>query len=65
MKVLFLTPPLKAWDSHGFHRAANQMHAQAASFIREKGLAEVDAGQPIATHGTSIKGQRIVLTAHF
>src|SRR5260221_11004182 len=43
MKILFLTPPLKAWDSHGFHRAANQMHAQVAAYIRTKGLAEVDA----------------------
>src|SRR6185503_1174176 len=33
MKVLFLTPPIKAWDSHGMHKAANQMHAQAAAFI--------------------------------
>ena len=43
MKILFLTPPLKAWDSHGFHRAANQMHAQVAAFVRSKGIAEVDA----------------------
>lgn len=43
MKVLFLTPPLKAWDSHGHHLAANQMHAQLAAYLREKGLAEVDA----------------------
>ncbi len=43
MKVLFLTPPLKAWDSHGFHRAANQMHAQVAAYIRAKGLAQVEA----------------------
>ncbi len=43
MKVLFLTPPLKAWDSHGFHRAANQMHAQAAAYVRSKNLAEVVA----------------------
>ena len=43
MKVLFLTPPLKAWDSHGFHRAANQMHAQVAAYIRSKELAEVVA----------------------
>ncbi len=41
MKILFLTPPLKAWDSHGFHRAANQMHAQVASYIRTKGIAQV------------------------
>ena len=40
MKVLFLTPPLKAWDSHGHHLAANQMHAQLAAYIREKKLAE-------------------------
>jgi len=43
MKILFLTPPLKAWDSHGFHRAANQMHAQAAAYIRSKELADVEA----------------------
>lgn len=41
MKVLFLTPPLKAWDSHGFHRAANQMHAQLAAYLRSKKLADV------------------------
>lgn len=40
MKVLFLTPPLKAWDSHGHHLAANQMHAQLAAYLREKKLAE-------------------------
>jgi len=43
MKVLFLTPPLKTWDSHGHHLAANQMHAQLAAYLREKGIAEVDA----------------------
>ncbi len=43
MKLLFLTPPLKAWDSHGFHRAANQMHAQVAAYVRAKGIATVDA----------------------
>ena len=43
MKVLFLTPPLKAWDSHGDHKACNQMHAQLAAYLREKKLAEVDA----------------------
>jgi len=43
MKVLFLTPPLKAWDSHGHHLAANQMHAQLAAYLREKKLAEVEA----------------------
>ncbi len=43
MKVLFLTPPLKAWDSHGDHKAANQMHAQVAAYLRAKGIAEVEA----------------------
>ena len=43
MKVLFLTPPLKAWDSHGNHKAANQMHAQLAAYLREKKLAHVEA----------------------
>jgi len=43
MKVLFLTPPLKAWDSHGLHKAANQMHAQAAAYVRSKNVAEVSA----------------------
>ena len=40
MKVLFLTPPLKAWDSHGHHLAANQMHAQLAAYVRTKKIAE-------------------------
>ena len=43
MRVLFLTPPLRAWDSHGHHLAANQMHAQIAAYLREKKVAEVDA----------------------
>lgn len=43
MRVLFLTPPLRAWDSHGHHLAANQMHAQVAAYLREKRIAEVDA----------------------
>ena len=41
MKVLFLTPPLKAWDSHGNHKAANQMHAQLAAYLRTKKIADV------------------------
>ncbi len=43
MKILFLTPPIKAWDSHGLHKAANQMHAQAAAYVRTKGIATVEA----------------------
>jgi len=42
-KVLFLTPPLKAWDSHGNHKACNQMHAQLGAYLREKKLADVEA----------------------
>ncbi len=38
MKILFLTPPLKAWDSHGHHLAPNQMHAQLAAYVRVKDL---------------------------
>ena len=40
MKVLFITPPLGAWATHGLHRAPNQMHAQLAAYIREKEVAE-------------------------
>ena len=40
MKILFLTPPLKAWDSHGHHLAPNQMHAQLAAYVRVKELGE-------------------------
>ena len=40
MKILFLTPPLKAWDSHGHHLAPNQMHAQLAAYVRVKDLGE-------------------------
>ncbi len=42
-KILFLTPPLRGWDSHGLHKAANQMHAQVAAYVRSKGLANVVA----------------------
>jgi len=40
MKVLFITPPLGAWVTHGIHRAPNQMHAQLAAYIREKKIGE-------------------------
>jgi len=42
MKVLFITPPLGAWVTHGIHRAPNQMHAQLAAYIRDKKV-----GQPL------------------
>lgn len=41
MKVLFITPPMGSWVTHGNHKAANQFYAQLAAYIREKGLAEV------------------------
>ena len=37
MKVLFVSPKLGAWATHGEHRAPNQLHAQWAAFLREKG----------------------------
>ncbi|MFC1703692.1 B12-binding domain-containing radical SAM protein [Candidatus Omnitrophota bacterium] len=43
MKVLFVTPQLGSWATHGHHVAPNQLHAQWAAYIREKGTAEVEA----------------------
>lgn len=40
MKVLFVTPQLGAWATHGHHVAANQMHAHWAAYAREKGTIE-------------------------
>ncbi len=37
MKVLFLTPQLGSWATHGHHVAPNQMHAQWAAYAREQG----------------------------
>ncbi|MEA3328702.1 MAG: radical SAM protein, partial [Candidatus Omnitrophota bacterium] len=37
MKVLFVTPQLGSWATHGHHVAANQMHAHWAAYAREKG----------------------------
>jgi anaerobic magnesium-protoporphyrin IX monomethyl ester cyclase len=41
MKVLFITPPIGAWATHGDHKAPNQFYAQLAAYIRQKKLAEV------------------------
>lgn len=41
MKILFLTPPIGAWATHGEHRAPNQFYAQLAAYIRQTKLAEV------------------------
>lgn len=40
MKVLFLTPQLGAWATHGHHVAANQMHAHWAAYARQQGTIE-------------------------
>ena len=41
MKLLFLTPPIQGWVTHGLHKAPNQYYAQLAAYIRMKGVAEV------------------------
>jgi len=41
MKVLFITPPMGSWATHGDHKAPNQYYAQIAAYIRSKDLAEV------------------------
>lgn len=41
MKVLFVTPPMGSWATHGNHKAPNQYYAQLSAYVREKGLAEV------------------------
>ena len=37
MKILFVMPKIGAWATHGKHVAPNQLYAQWAAFIREKG----------------------------
>lgn len=41
MKLLFITPPIKAWATHGNHKAPNQFYAQLAAYIRSHHVAEV------------------------
>lgn len=41
MKVLFVTPPMDSWATHGDHKAPNQYYAQMAAYVRENKLAEV------------------------
>ncbi len=41
MKVLFVTPPMGSWATHGNHKAPNQYYAQIAAYLREKKVAEV------------------------
>ncbi len=40
MKVLFVTPKLGSWATHGHHVAPNQMHASWASYARRQGTIE-------------------------
>ncbi|MBF0385350.1 MAG: cobalamin-dependent protein [Candidatus Omnitrophica bacterium] len=42
MKVLFVTPPMGSWATHGNHKAPNQYYAQIAAYLREKKIAEVE-----------------------
>ncbi len=36
MNVLFITPPMGSWVTHGDHKAPNQYYAQIAAYLREK-----------------------------
>lgn len=42
MKILFVTPQLGSWATHGHHVAPNQMHAQWAAYVRAHGAADVE-----------------------
>jgi len=42
VKILFVTPQLGSWATHGHHVAPNQMHAQWAAYVRERGVADVE-----------------------
>ncbi len=41
MKVLFVTPPMGSWATHGDHKAPNQYYAQVAAYLRDKAVADV------------------------
>jgi len=42
VKILFVTPQLGSWATHGHHVAPNQMHAQWAAYVRAHGVADVE-----------------------
>lgn len=42
MKVLFVMPKIGAWATHGEHVAPNQLYAQWAAYIREKGQNDLE-----------------------
>jgi len=41
MKILFVSPKVGAWATHGEHFAPNQLYAQWAAYIREKGYSDL------------------------
>ncbi len=41
MKILFVMPKVGAWATHGKHVSPNQLYAHWASYVREKGYADV------------------------
>ncbi len=42
MKILFVMPKIGAWATHGEHIAPNQLYAQWAAYIREKGYEDLE-----------------------
>ncbi len=42
MKILFVTPKMGAWATHGRHLGPNQLYAQWAAYIREKGYSDLE-----------------------
>ena len=42
MKILFVMPKVGAWATHGVHIAPNQLYAQWAAYVREKGYQDLE-----------------------
>jgi len=42
MKILFVTPKMGAWATHGKHLGPNQLYAQCAAYIRENGYDKLE-----------------------
>jgi anaerobic magnesium-protoporphyrin IX monomethyl ester cyclase len=53
MNVLFITPPMGSWVTHGDHKAPNQYYAQIAAYLREKKVADVAVLDAKALNTTS------------
>ena len=66
MKVLFVMPKIGAWATHGEHVAPNQLYAQWASYIREKGYDDLEVldctilGIPLDQVAEKVKQKREV-----